>query len=139
MHKVQIRVTYGWSYSYRIIVISWCSTMVFACCFTILCVMTPLFCSLHILFTVRFTFNILDHSIDIGQVFGAIGGMLFSGSGNKSNNDTNENIPEGELKLWYAKIGNISFVIIYTFCNNFIWDCPVAWYGWLFIHSDIDA
>ena len=99
MHKVQIRVTYGWSYSYRVIVISWCSTMVFACCFIILCAMTPLFCSLHILFTVRFTFNILDHSIDIGQVFGTIGGMLFSGSGDKSNNNTNENIPEGELKL----------------------------------------
>ena len=98
MHKVQIRVTYGWSYSYRVIVISWCSTMVFACCFIILCVMTPLFCSLHILFTVRFTFNILDHSIDIGQVFGTIGGMLFSGSGDKSNNNTNENIPEGESK-----------------------------------------
>ena len=61
--------------------------------------MNPFFCSLHILFTVRFTFNILDHSIDIGQVFGAIGGMLFSGSGDKNNNNTNENIPEGELKL----------------------------------------
>ena len=125
MHKVQIMVTYEWSYSYRVIVISWCSTMVFACCFIILCAMNPFFCSLHILFTVRFTFNILDHSIDIGQVFGAIGGMLFSGSGDKSNNNTNENIPEGELKL-YAKIGNFSFVIIYTFCNISIWDCPVA-------------
>ena len=50
-------------------------------------------------FTARFTFNILDHSIDIGQVFGAIGGMLFSGSGDKNNNNTNENIPEGEVDL----------------------------------------
>ena len=74
--------------------------------------MTPLFCSLHILFTVRFTFNILDHSIDIGQVFGAIGGMLFSGSGDKSNNNTIENIPEGELELPNRNIMGMVFYLI---------------------------
>ena len=65
------------------------------------------------------TFRLLDLNIDIGQVLGAVGGLLFSAQNdNTDNENTDEEVTEGEL-------GKISFQelklsIIYFQVNRFI-------------------
>ena len=45
------------------------------------------------------TFRLLDLEIDIGQVLGAVGGLLFSTRNEANTTKPNEDAPEGKLGL----------------------------------------
>ena len=46
------------------------------------------------------TFRLLDLEIDIGQVLGAVGGLLFSARNEANKTKPNEDAPEGKLGLY---------------------------------------
>lgn len=52
------------------------------------------------------TFRLLDLEIDIGQVLGAVGGLIFSTRNEANKTKPNDDAPEGKLgfKLFFNKI-----------------------------------
>ena len=56
------------------------------------------------------SFRFLDLNVDVGQVLGAIGGILFPVTDDNNNNEPNEEVTEGEL----GKVSGYNYTCKYT-------------------------